>query len=85
MAFTAGVANVLVVPSFRGFQSAVGRQVNSTMPAAGRTAGAAMGGGVAAVSTKGSFSVCLYGILTHHTNTSLKTKQPQSPPINARK
>ena len=48
MAFTAGVANVLVVPSFKGFQQAVGRQVSSAMPAAGRTAGAAMGGGMAA-------------------------------------
>lgn len=51
---TVGYANVVVVPTFDGFQKAVGRQVNSTMPAAGATAGSLMAGGMASGLTRGS-------------------------------
>lgn len=51
---TVGYANVVVVPTFDGFQKAVGRQVNSTMPAAGATAGSLMAGGMASGLASGS-------------------------------
>jgi len=45
MAYTAGFAQVVVTPSFKGFNQTVGRQINNTFPAAGRTAAQQMGTG----------------------------------------
>lgn len=47
-----GYATLTVIPSMKGFSSALGGQVTPATAAAGRTGGAALGGGLVAAATK---------------------------------
>lgn len=48
MAYTAGAAQVLVTPSFKGFQKSANKAVNGVMPGVGRNAGRQISTGVTA-------------------------------------